>query len=78
MKTKVKIKENKENDLEFPLLAKNKRFGGVVLFTDYSEGTVISENEGYDIGHVSVYWLRVDDKTQWKILPMGSKVTLIQ
>ena len=63
--------------IDFPLLAEDKR-GVVVLFTNKNSGTVLESGKTlYGIGYNSYCWPDVTNGV-WKILPKGSKVIIKQ
>lgn len=58
MKSELKNKENKKEELQFPVLMKYKGYGFIVLFENYSSGTVVWKGDGsWDIGHHRDDWL---------------------
>lgn len=60
---------------KFPLLAKSKRDGKVVLFSDLTSGVVV---HGNDFGYLTNKWADCTNVNAWEILPAGTSITLIQ
>lgn len=81
MSIKVKVKvATKLNESMFPLMAESKtKRGLVVLFTSSNSGVVLQSGESY-LKYMEQYTdlVNVRDSEHWKILPVGSTVTLTQ
>ena len=71
--------------ISFPLLAayqlrdNDKMAGCVVLFTNYTEGTVVHDPTNADwLGHYSKNWEDVNNVHYWTLLPIGATVHITQ
>lgn len=80
MSIKVEVKVATElNESMFPLMAKGKVTKAVVLFTAPQSGIVLEPGESdYLHMHRLNDLVNVRDSEYWKILPVGSTVTLTQ
>lgn len=66
-----------ESTCDFPLLAQNVNDPNyVVLFTDYTIGTILSHGSAVNIGKYMNGFMPVNNKDAWKILPKESYVTI--
>lgn len=65
---------------KFPVLARNKANGFVVLFTDDHIGMVLEDGGGehYSVGHYGSGWTRFNSSAVWEILPAGTKLVITQ
>lgn len=77
MKSSLSIVEG--NHVGFPRLCKHKESNFTVLFSDYTEGTVVhSESPEVEFGKHRDNWISCKNEEEWYTLPVGSKVTLTQ
>lgn len=64
--------------MSFPLLAKWRTSGLVVLFTSRKEGTAVAGSALSLLGDFSDSWESCTNTEKWEILPKGSQVILTQ
>jgi len=72
--TVIEPEKIEEKPLEFPLLARWRPNGMVILFTEDRRGTVIKGCYNKSLGHVSCGWAPLSDS--WEILPKGYAVKI--
>jgi hypothetical protein len=79
MKIEFKNNDIQVETIKFPLLARLKKHGNVVLFTNMNSGLVLSDEDGtWEVGKFSTDWLNVTDSEYWEILPKNYKVIFTQ
>ena len=61
----------------FPILARLKETGEVVLFSFTECGTVVYAPDTRPLGHYSKSWVPVHDSFRWEILAVGDSITLV-
>lgn len=76
MKSELVLPDVKNEQPTFPLLARAKDKGHVVLFENESDGQVVKYSGNYPIGYISETWTSCFDVKVWEILPPGTKVIL--
>lgn len=63
--------------IKYPVLAKFKSSGFVVLFTDKYTGVVLQKgNSKKNVGDFRDYWVNVTDENFWEILPNNYQLIL--
>lgn len=69
MKSELKKKENKKEDIKFPVLMRYEDNSFVVLFTGCNSGTVVwvGNNSKWDIGHYDCDWLAANKDCWHKV-----------
>lgn len=80
MKSNLIVSKPTAEVLKFPLLAKATNSDYVVLFTSIDTGMVVCSGDRgiYGTGHYADSWTNVTDKESWIILPVGTKIELVQ
>lgn len=74
------VLELRESEVEFPLLAITLDEKILVLFVSHNAGTCIDKGISIKnkVGEFRTDWIDVRNTKTWRILPFGSKITLIQ
>lgn len=76
MKSHVKQKKEEKKDLEFPVLAKSKEGGNIVLFTTPTEGMVLVQGESpWPLGTYCTDWAYFTNPDVWTLLDKPIDIT---
>jgi hypothetical protein len=78
VKTSINISKVTDRAIHFPLLAKNRESGVVVLFTSHTIGTLVACEGPARIGMFDDDWSSCLDESRWEILNPGESVTISQ
>lgn len=78
MKTTIQKPRDPENKLEFPLLARHIKSGGIYRFVDIERATVMLESNGRSPTTRESIYPEVTDKTIWEILPKDTQLIMVQ
>ena len=80
MKSEHIKSNNTVTKLKFPLLAeyvKSSEGKFVVMFTDYSKGTIVASSHTYrKVGECDSTFIPIDNKGCWRILDKDEKIVL--
>lgn len=74
---KLQIEQSNRNNIEFPVLAKSKYDGMIVLFTDYKTGFNLNEKDHHaKINEIFFNWVTIADTNIWEILKTAKELGL--
>lgn len=74
---KVKASQPPAPTVEFPVLARTRDSGMVVLFVEDGAGVVLEKGDGYaEVGFFQTIWSSVTNPFVWEVLPSSYSLTI--
>lgn len=74
---KVKASQPLTPSVAFPVLARTRDSGMVVLFVEDGAGVVLEKGEGYsEVGFFQTIWSSVTNPFVWEVLPSSYSLTI--